>query len=63
MWVEINPAQPEPGVIRVFDISKKPLEEMEVRISVLNCKDVPNMDWEGTTDAFFKGFFSTKEEV
>jgi hypothetical protein len=63
MWIEINPANPEPGVIREFDIAPKPLEEMEVRISVLNCKDVAIMDWEGTTDAFFKGFFNVKEEV
>lgn len=62
-WVEITPANPEPGIIKTWEIAQKPLEEMEVRISVLNCKDVVTMDWEGTTDAFFKGFFDAKEEI
>lgn len=36
---------------------------MEVRVSVLNCKDVEIMDYEGTTDAFFKGSFDAKDEI
>lgn len=63
LWLEIIPANAEPGYCRTWDISKKPPEEFEVRVSVLNCKNVATMDWEGTTDAFFRGFFDTKEEV
>ena len=61
--MEIIPADAKPGEFKEWDISKKPPEEFEVRVSVLNCKNVVEMDFEGTTDAFFRGFFDTKEEV
>jgi len=63
MWVEINPTSVQPGSIKEWDISPKPPEDFEVRVCVLNCKDIIAMDWEGTTDFYMRGFFDTKEEV
>ena len=63
MWVEINAVSLPPGTVKEWDISPKPPYEMQVRVCVLNCKDIPMMDVEGTCDAFFRGFFDTKEDV
>jgi len=62
-WLEINPVNvaPENEAV-VWDITPKPLVEMEVRVCIMNCKDIP-MDAEGTCDAYFRGFFDTNEEV
>jgi len=63
MWVEINPMQAAPGAVRDWDIAPKPPTDLELRVCVLNCKEIPMMDVEGTVDAFCRGFFDTKEEV
>jgi len=63
MWVEINPVNMDPEKLKVWDISKKPPEELEVRVCILNCKDVVMMDFEGTCDTYIRGFFDTKEDV
>lgn len=63
LWATIVPANAEPGTFKTWEIAPKPLEEFEVRVCVLNCKDVPMMDIEGTTDAFVKGYFDSREEV
>jgi hypothetical protein len=63
-WLEINPVNVDPeDQAKVWDITPKPAYPLEVRICVLNCKDIPMMDAEGTCDAFFRGFFDTGEEV
>lgn len=62
-WFEIIPVNLDPKKVIKFDISKKPQEIFEVRVCVLNCKDVELADIEGTTDAYCRGFFDTKEEV
>ena len=63
-WVEINPVNVNPEYEpKEFDISKKPPYPVEVRVVVHNCENIPMMDMEGTIDAFFRGFFDTKEEV
>jgi len=63
MWIEINSAAIPANEIRKWDITPKPPVPMEVRICVLNCKDVEMMDWEGTSDVFCKGYFDSSEEV
>lgn len=60
-WVEIVAANTEPGLIKEWDISPRPPEEFEVRVCVLNCKDVAIVDAEGTTDAFCRGYFDMKD--
>ena len=61
MWVEINPMTALDVVDH--DISSKPPVDLELRVCVLNCKEIPMMDVEGTCDAFCRGFFDTKEDV
>lgn len=53
----------KPEDIKVWDITEKPPEEFEVRICVFNAVEIPMMDWEGTSDVYFRGFFDSKEEV
>jgi len=48
---------------KLYDISEKPEEEFEVRICIFNAKDIKIMDWEGTSDVYFRGFFDTSEDV
>jgi hypothetical protein len=62
-WVEINSTTIPPADIKLWDISEKPAEWFEVRIVVFNAVDMKIMDWEGTSDVFFRSFFDTKEEV
>lgn len=53
----------DPSTIQLWDITDKPPETLELRICVFNAKDMPKMDWEGTSDVFFRGFFDTNEDV
>lgn len=63
-WTEIVKTSADADKIPlVWDISPKPAYQIEVRICILNCVDIPMMDAEGTCDAFFKGFFDSSEEV
>lgn len=62
-WVEINSLSMKPEDIKVWDITEKPPEEFEVRVCVFNATDIPMMDWEGTSDVYFRGFFDSKVEV
>lgn len=48
--------------VPVYDISPKPPVPLEVRVCVLNCKDIA-LDSEGIIDAYFRGFFDTGEEI
>jgi hypothetical protein len=56
-WLEIVAADLPPDTVKLWDIKPKDPYEIEVRICVLNCKDIIMMDAEGTSDVFFKGFF------
>lgn len=62
-WVEINPISLQPDEVKLWDISPRPPMELEVRICVFNATDMKMMDWEGTSDVFFRGFFDSKEDV
>lgn len=63
LWVEIVPTSVNPTKIKTYDISPKPSDNLEVRICVLNCKDVKTGDVEGTTDAYVRGFFDSNGQV
>lgn len=43
----------------VYDISKKPTEDFEVRIVIWDTEDLEIMDAEGTTDGFIRCFFDS----
>ena len=63
-WVEINPAKVAPEDEEpIWDISKKPFEEFEVRLVVWDTKEIKMMDAEGTSDVFFKAFFDNKNAL
>lgn len=53
----------DPSHFKLYDISDKPPETFEVRICVFNAVEMKIMDWEGTSDVFFRGFFDSKEDV
>ena len=62
-WLEINSTLDPPESIKTWDITPRPPETFEVRICVFNCKGVEMMDWEGTSDAYCRGFFDSKEDL
>ena len=61
-WLEINPCSADPGSVTTWDIKPKDPYDLEIRICVLNAKEIP-MDDSGTCDCYFRGFFDTKEDV
>jgi Ca2+-dependent lipid-binding protein len=63
LWVEINPVSLKPEDVPLWDIAPRPPQELEVRICVFNATDIKMMDWEGTSDVFFRGFIDSKEDV
>lgn len=64
MWAEILPARCAPEDEEpIWDISKKPPQEFEVRLVVWDTKDIKMMDAEGTSDVFIKCFFDNKNPL
>ena len=61
MWLDIDPATKSSDVGKVWDISKEPNNDFEVRLSVFKCKNVPAMDAEGVSDVFIKAFISEND--
>ena len=61
MWAEINEAYAPPEAAPVWDISKKPTEDYELRVVVWKTEDLEMMDAEGTTDGFIRCFFESDE--
>ena len=62
LWTEIittNSINDHP----VWDIHPRPPEEFEIRVCIFNAKDMKIMDWEGTSDVFFRAFFDPNEDV
>ena len=63
-WVEINPAKVAPEDEEpIWDISKKPHEEFEVRVVIWDTKDIKMMDAEGTSDVFIRCFFDSNNAL
>lgn len=60
LWVDIIPTSVA-NEFPKYDISKRPPEELEVRVCVYDTIDLKMMDDEGTSDAFIRAFFDTKE--
>lgn len=60
MWMEIIPADRK-ELVKEWDITQKPPYLMEVRICVLNCKNM-KADSTGMSDTYFRGFFDSNEE-
>ena len=43
----------------IYDITKKPAEEFEVRLVVWDTKEIKMMDDEGTSDVYIRAFFDS----
>ena len=61
MWVEIHPTTKGGCDAPILDIRPRPIKDYEVRLVVWDGKEIETMDWEGTTDAYFRCFFDTKD--
>ena len=48
---------------RIWDIIPRPPEEFEVRIVIFSAKGIKPMDWEGTSDVYFRSFFDPNDDV
>ena len=61
-WVEIWPESVDIRRVKTFDIKPKPPVPLEVRICVLNCKDVqkPAENWD-LMDPYVRVFFDSNE--
>lgn len=59
MWTEIHDNRASAESAPVFDISKKPLEDFEVRVVIWDTEELKMMDAEGTTDGFIRCFFES----
>jgi hypothetical protein len=47
--------------VPVFNITPKPPEKFEIRVVIYDTLDIKMMDAEGTSDAFIRAFFDSKE--
>lgn len=63
MWVEIEPNNKEASrAQKVWDVAAEPELDYELRLSVFNTKDVPNVDAEGCSDVFIKAYIDDKNK-
>lgn len=62
MWVEVIPTSIPLTEQKIFDISKKPPEEFEVRLVVWDTEEVIMADAEGTSDVFIRSFFDQEKD-
>ena len=61
LWTEINEqCGPQDGIV-LYDISKKPTEDFEVRVIIWDTEELKMMDAEGTTDGFVRCFFESDQ--
>jgi len=56
MWIEIHHTS-EIREIPTWYLEPRPIKEYEVRLVIWDTKDVVAMDFEGTSDVFFRNFF------
>ena len=61
MWTEINEMYAPPETAPIWDISKKPSEDYEVRVVIWSSEELKMMDAEGTTDGFVRCFFNSDD--
>ncbi len=61
MWLHIIPVSVPANSIIEYDISPKPAEDFEVRISVFDTLDIKAQDVEGTSDIYVRAFFDSND--
>lgn len=62
MWVEIDNMDSKKASVAPRDITPEPSKEYEMRFIIWGTKDLAEMDFEGTTDAYFRSYVDDKEE-
>jgi hypothetical protein len=62
MWCEIDALANKKSSLPPRDITPEPSREFEMRFIIWGAKDIPQMDIEGTSDAYFKSYVDDKEE-
>lgn len=61
MWLNIVPEKSVgTASSKVWDVKPEPEKEFELRVSVFGIKNLPEADFEGTTDAYVRAFIDNK---
>lgn len=55
-WLEIEPSNKQTKIQKVWDIAPEPVKEYQIRLSVLDTKNVPCEDYEGVSDIFIRSY-------
>ena len=53
-WLEIEPSTKQSKTQKVWDIAPEPVKDYQIRLSVLDTKNVPCEDFEGVSDVFIR---------
>ena len=61
-WLEIEPSNKGNSEQKEWDISPEPIKEYEIRLSVMDTKDVPCEDMEGVSDVFIRAYFDDDDK-
>lgn len=62
-WLEIEPqTKGKKKEQKVWDIKPEPVLDYQLRLSVMDTKDVPAMDVEGTSDVFIKAYIDDEDK-
>lgn len=59
MWLDIEPEKSTVAA-KVWDVKPQPEKEFELRVSVFGIKNLPEADFEGTTDAYVRAYIDDK---
>lgn len=59
MWIDIEPEKSTEAA-KIWNVTPQPEKEFELRVSVFGIKDLPEADFEGTTDAYVRAFIDDK---
>ena len=55
-WLEIEPSNKQTKTQKVWDIAPEPVKEYQIRLSVMDTKNVPCEDFEGVSDIFIRSY-------
>jgi len=61
-WLEIEPSNKKDNEQKEWDIAPEPVKDYEIRLSVMDTKDVPCEDFEGVSDVFIRAYFDDGEK-
>ena len=62
-WIEIIPTAANVKESIVWNISKRPITNFDIRLIIWDTKDVKIMDWEGTSDIYVRAFFDSVNQT